>query len=267
MGLKEAAARTDFSLREVFARMHTALIIPFSNIIEFFGIGDGDLPRGKSGAAGFMGKVIAANLATSTIQSLGLTLEAVAAEAMFILGKFWYYKFLINPTNFKMAHAKLQSIQETSDLTVINTYRNTAPTISFSGVSGCILPRNLMTLADTTTKLPTETITRYPKLSTAYLKFRQLEKFYNETNSDIVIMYDMDLYVGKFVSFNYSQDANNPWVINYDMQIKVYPEMILHTTSIYDYKPFFAAMLDRYGKSFSGDFEGKSKRGSGLLNA
>ena len=68
----------------------------------------------------------------------------------------------------------------------------------------------------------------------------------------------MDLYVGKMVSFDYSQDANNPWVINYNMSFKIYPQMMLHTLSAYDYSSFFEAMVERYGKTFATDFEGKS---------
>jgi len=60
------------------------------------------------------------------------------------------------------------------------------------------------------------------------------------------------------VRFNYNQDANNPWVINYDMQLKIYPQMMLHSLSVYDYSTFFTAMVDRYGKTFATDFEGKS---------
>ena len=249
----------DFSGREVWSKMHTVLVIPFSNIIKLFG--GTDIPRSPIGDAAFIGKLIASNLVVSTVQSVGLALEAVVAEAMFLMGKFWYYKFLINPQGVTTSHAKLQSVEETSDMTVINTYRNQAPSLAFKGVSGCILPRDIMALAgDAATALPTETLARYPKMSTAWLKFRQLEKFYNEINSDIVVMYDMDIYIGKFVNFSFSQSADNPWLINYDMNIKVYPDMTLHTTSLYDYAPFFQAMLTRYGTSFAEDFEGKARR-------
>jgi hypothetical protein len=57
-------------------------------------------------------------------------------------------------------------------------------------------------------------------------------------------------------------DASSPWVINYDMAFKLYPGMSLHTLNIYDYKPFFSAMYERYGRTFADDFEGKSKKTS-----
>lgn len=265
MGLKEALNnRSDNPLlRDMWAKMHTVLIVPFSYMVQpaasFFGKpGSSVLPNNPSGDAAFIGKIMAANLATSTASAVSITVEAAVAEALFVSGKLWYYKFLLNPNNVKIGHQKLQTIEETSDLTIINTYRNQASTLSFTGISGCTLPRDFMLLTGQDTALPIETMARYPKLSAAWIKFRQLEKFYTDINSDIIIVYDMDLYIGKFVNLNYSQDANNPWVINYDMTIKAYPEMVLHTFSVYDYAPFFSAILDRYGKSFSTDFEGVS---------
>lgn len=249
--------KVDFSGREVWGRMHTMLVMPLQYVLQFFGLSTG-IPQGFWGDAAFIGKILAANAASSASQSVSVGLEALIAEALFVTGKFWYYKFLINPQQFRMSNQKLQNIDESSDLTIINTYRNTAPVINLSGISGCTLPRDFMRVMETETALPTETLSRYPKLSAAWIKFRQLEKFYNEINSDIVVMYDMDLYVGKFVSFNYNLSADNPWVINYDMQLRVYPGMVLHTTAVYDYAPFFDTMRQRYGNQFSEDFEGKS---------
>jgi len=240
-------------LRAVFAGMHTMLIMPFSKIL-----GRQKLPTDGYGAAAFLTKALMANTVISTAQALSVSIEALVSEALFVFGKFLYYKFLLNPQNVTITHSKLQNVSEASDITIINTYRNTAATMSIRGISGSLLPRDFMSVTGAATKLPTETLARYPKLSAAWFKFRQLEKFYNEVNSDIVIMYDMDLYIGKFVSFNYSQEANNPWVINYDMQFKIYPAMILHSLSIYDYSTFFTAMVERYGKTFATDFEGKS---------
>ena len=255
MGVFDANSQYDPEqiVRAVFANMHTLLIMPFSTIL-----GRSKLPNSRLGATEFLAKAVMANFAISTAQGISVSIEALVSEVLFVLGKYLYYKFLLNPQNVTITHAKLQNISEASDITIINTYRNTAATMSIKGISGSLLPRDLMSVTGTDTKLPTETMARYPKLSAAWFKFRQLEKFYNEVNSDIVIMYDMDLFVGKFVSFNYSQDANNPWVINYDMQFKIYPEMMLHSLSIYDYSTFFTAMVDRYGKTFATDFEGKS---------
>ena len=243
----------DDVIRAAFSSMHTMLIMPFSQIL-----GRSKLPTNKLGSTEFLTKAVMANFAISAAQSISISIEALIAEVLFVAGKYLYYKFLLNPQNVTITHSKLQNVSEASDITIINTYRNTAATMSLKGISGSLLPRDLMSVLGVSTKLPTETMWRYPKLSAAWVKFRQLEKFYNEVNSDIVIMYDMDLYIGKFVSFNYNQDANNPWVINYDMQLKIYPQMMLHSLSVYDYSTFFTAMVDRYGKTFATDFEGKS---------
>jgi len=249
----------DDLLRSVFSNMHTMLVMPFSKIM-----GRSKLKQGTNGepdkfvATEFLTKAIMTNFATSVLQTLSVSIEAIVAELLFVFGKYQYYKFLLNPQNVTITHAKLQNISEASDLTIINTYRNTAATMDLKGISGCLLPRDFMKVLGTDTALPIETMTRYPKLSAAWFKFRQLEKFYNEVNSDVVIMYDMDLYVGKFVSFNYTHNADSPWVIDYNMQFKIYPMMMLHTLSAYDYKTFFNEMVNRYGKTFSTDFEGKS---------
>ena len=260
-GLNGSNQRSGFGVaRDIFANMHVATIVPFSTLIGAPG-DSGKLP-GTSGNAMFIAKVLAYNAIISTVQAAHPMLEALVAEGLFIAGKMWYYKFLLNPTNVTFTHNKLQSIEETSDITIINTYRNAATTLSFKGVSGCTMPRDFMALTNKDgldDSLPINTMRRYPKLSSAWLKFRQLEKFYNETNSDIIMMYDLDLYVGKFVNFSYSMDAQNPWIINYDMSFKLYPQLALHTTSAYDYSPFFNAMTERYGRSFAQDFEGKSK--------
>jgi len=257
---------------EAFARgllssMHVATIIPMSTIIAPI-VGKGSMDKAGIGSLPgssleFLAKVMAYNAAASIVQTLSGGIEALLAEMMFIMGKMWYYKFLINPTNFRMTLNKLQSVEDTSDLTIINTYRNAAPTMTFSGTSGCIMNRffieNMDPGQNSFPKTVQGSMVRYPKLSTAYLKFRQLEKFYNDTNSDVVIVYDMDMYVGKMSSFNYNMDANDPWQIKYDMTFRLYPGLNLHTFSIYDYTPFFNALQSRYGSTFATDFEGKSK--------
>jgi hypothetical protein len=247
----------------LLSSMHIATLIPMATMIAPYSDTQKQ-GKGELGSAfSFVTKAMLYNAAASTAQSISGYVEALLAEALFIMGKFWYYKFLINPQNFSLSHSKLQSVEETTDLTIINTYRNASPTMTFSGISGSTLNRAFIELMDPNQIMfPSDlrgAMVRYPKLSTAYLKFRQLEKFYNETNSDVVIVYDMDIYVGKMSSFNFNMDANNPWVINYTMVFKLYPNMSLHTFSAYDYTPFFDEMTRRYGSTIASDFEGKAK--------
>lgn len=262
------AGGTDY-LREAWAKMHNIIVMPLSFI---FNMGfSSEVPMGAAADAAFLLKVLGGNAAISAIQSInisgksvGIAIEALAAEILFLTGNFWYYKFLINPQNLTMTFQKLVNEEESSDMTIINTFRNKATTMAFSGVSGSTLPLTFMSAFNQETKLPSETEARYPKVSATWIKFRQLEKFYNEINGDVVVLYDMDLYVGKLISFNFSLDADNPWVINYDLQLRIYPGMILHTLSVYDYKPFFNAMQERYGRVFDEKFEGKSAYWSGF---
>jgi hypothetical protein len=258
--------------KEVFSQMHVCTIMPMSVLMDSFitQVSTGVRQPNDFGAKDiFLSKLMAYNTLTSGAKALEtfaksnqvyIPIEALVAEVMFITGHYWYYKFFINPHSFSLTHQKLQVEEETSDLTIISTYRNKAMNMSFRGVSGCILSRELLQMNPDS--LPSDwlgALLRYPKLSGAWLKFRQLERFWREINTDIAILYDMDLYIGKFTTFNYNQEANNPWVINYDMAFKIYPGLILHTMSMYDYGAFFDAFNQRYGLSYTKTFEGKSK--------
>ena len=171
-------------LRSIFASMHTMLLMPLSSVV-----GDKVSKSPLSlDAAKFFGKALAYNAVSSALQGVSAYLEALLAEVLFITGKYNYYKFLLNPQNITFTHAKLQTVSEASDITIINTYRNSATSLSISGVSGNLLPIDFMHIMKADTALPTETMARYPKLSSAYIKFRQLEKFYKEVNTDIVMM-------------------------------------------------------------------------------
>jgi hypothetical protein len=249
-------------IRAVFAKMHNCILIPLNILL------DSTIPETKLQAAAFLGETIGINALVAGVQTIRDALyvpaEALLAEILFTAGKFWYYKFLLNPTNVRFAHQKLQATEESSDITIVNTYRDQALNMSFTGVSGCTLPRGWMKALNvvapgTSTGLPiNEPLSRYQKFSAAWLKFRQLERFYREINGDLAILYDMDLYVGKFVNLNYSQDANNPWVINYDMQFIVYPGLQIHTMTPSDYSEFFDSLRERYGRTFVKNFEGKT---------
>ena len=206
--------------RSVSSNMHNMIVIPMSKVLTAQNLGGRFMQN-----ASFITEIIAQNYATSIIQSVSegigeatgvgtIPLEALVAEAMFLTGNYDWYKFMLNPETLRTSHTKLQNEEETSDLTIINTYRNKASTMAFTGISGCTIPRTVLQVSGSEFKLPTETFATYPKLSAAWIKFRQVERFYKEINEDIAILFDMDLHVGKFTNFNFTQDAKNPWVIN-----------------------------------------------------
>jgi hypothetical protein len=247
-------------IQAVFSEMHTATIIPMYVLMR------DSIPGTPLDSAKFLGKLGTASFAASVVKQMGnaiyIPLEALLAEVMFTAGKFWYYKFYINPSNLSVNHQKLISEEEVSDLTIINTYRNKAINLGFKGVSGCTLPRGWMTLLNSETVMPSDPnsyLVRYPKLSEAWMKFRQLERFFREINTDVCLLFDMDVFIGKFISFNYTQDANNPYIINYDLQMRVYPNLMLHLMTPSDYDVFFDTLYDRYGRTFVKTFEGKSR--------
>ena len=259
--------------KELFSNMHICTVMPMSVLMEPFikQVSTGIRQPNDFGAKDiFLSKLMLANAVSSAAKAIerGLAsnakfyipIEALLAEVMFVTGRYWYYKFYINPQTYTLAHQKLLAEEEVSDLTVISTYRNKAINLTFKGTSGCILSRELLQMNPDS--LPSDwlgALLRYPKLSGAWLKFRQLERFWQEINTDIAILFDMDLMIGKFVSFSYSQDANNPWIINYDMAFRIYPGLLLHTMSMYDYGAFFDAFNQRYGLSYTKTFEGKSR--------
>lgn len=256
--------------RDLWANMHNILLMPLNILVKEF------LPQSISNSGqtvAFLMGVQGMNLALSAAQTVKevtgkyVSVEALLSELLFITSKPSYYKFMINPSNVRFAHQKLQMEEETSDLTVINTYRNKAVPLSFTGVSGCTLPKWLLQMDAFKGSIPRESVwAHYPKLSAAWVKFRQLERFYLEHDTDVVILYDMDLYIGKFVNFNYSQDAQNPWVINYDIQFKIYPDLMIHLLSVSDYAAFWTALYDRYGRTFVGGFAGKSNTVEGVIS-
>lgn len=248
------------SSKRLLANMSNMVIVPVEQIFNSQTIQDGKANRvSVIGGMSFLNLLpsVAQSISTGVLGTNGL--EALMSEIIFISGESNYYKFLINPQNMRFDYQKLQSEEETSDITVINTYRNKAMPLSFSGVSGSLIPKTILKLKpDELGKLPIDSLLKNPRLSVAWMKFRQLEKFYESTNSDIAILFDMDLYVGKFVSFNYSMEAENPWQISYDISIKIYPDMVQHNIyKIWDNNKFFNAVDERYGRFMVDNFEGK----------
>ena len=244
--------------RKLLAQMHNTTIIPLSFIFNRGGFVT-DIADGSFNKMPFIALVGGVNALTSIFGVIpaGQRIEALISEVLFITGNMWYYKFLINPQNVSFGLQKLQVEEETSDIPILNTYRNKIMPMTFTGISGCTIPRDLLAQSKTDGLLVTDNMLKNPKLSAAWMKFRQLEKFYNEVNGDIAILFDMDLYIGKFVSFNYSQNAENPWQIDYTLSMKIYPDLILHTLNVYDYATFFDALYARYSRFLADDFEGK----------
>ena len=165
--LQELFNQQDAPGRQLLSKMHVVTIIPLQYVIAPFYDKTGFNLTTTKGKVGFLSTAVAANLITSTVQTVGIALEAAVAELMFIFSKFWYYKFLLNPQQKSYTFSKLQNVEETSDITVVNTYRNKADGLSFTGISGCTLPRDLMKLVGPIKPLGEDNMSRYPKLSAA----------------------------------------------------------------------------------------------------
>lgn len=240
--------------------MFNMVIVPVEQIFN-----SQTIQNGKANQVSVVTAMSFLNLFPSVVQSISTGalstngLEALMSEIIFISGGSNYYKFLINPQTLRMDYQKLQSEEETSDIAIINTYRNKPVGMSFSGTTGSLIPKTILKLKpDEMGKLPIDSLLKNPRLSVAWMKLKQLERFYEITNSDIAILFDLDLYIGKFTSFSYSRNAENPWQIDYDVSIKIYPDMIQNNIyKVWDNTRFFDAVDDRYGRFTVDNFEGK----------
>lgn len=57
------------------------------------------------------------------------------------------------------------------------------------------------------------------------------ETFWKSNNDDLLIVYEDNAYLGKFNSFEWNQDAMNPYQINYSFDFVVYPEFNYNTNT------------------------------------
>lgn len=84
-----------------------------------------------------------------------------------------------------------------------------------------------------------------PKLSTSYIKFLLFKEFWKWNPGDLLVIFEDDAYIGKFNTFNFRLDAENPYKIIYDFDLSVYPDFTYNMNTGYLND---SAMRDIYNK-------------------
>jgi len=158
-----------------------------------------------------------------------------------------YYRFRINPSNVTIRRSKMYSVVETKDGWDRMVWKkeqgsNAMIQISYKGSTGFMLAPSLKkwiggiggggkargTLGNASSiaegmKWMAKTVSADVKLSKAFYKFKQMEKFFLQNTNDLGLFYDFIVYKGWMTNFSYAQDANNPFQINYDFDFTAYP--------------------------------------------
>lgn len=89
-------------------------------------------------------------------------------------------------------------------------------TMQFSGTTGTIIP--IKALRDQGI--------RDTKFSLNWMRFQQLQQLVLQATNDMKMLYDGKLYEGPIMNFNFVEDANQPFFINYSFLFMAYPDRI-----------------------------------------
>jgi len=127
-----------------------------------------------------------------------------------------YYTFRINPSKLDKKFGKIRDNKLTGRGNVQQTHGNQLTTFSYSGTMGNMYPPF---------STPGIDLIRAPQLSVAWHALAMFERFFLEQDGDLLFVFEYDTFVGRLDSFSYSMDANNPWLINYQFQTSMYPNM------------------------------------------
>ena len=121
-----------------------------------------------------------------------------------------YYLFRLNPSKLDKSMSKVRTNTQTGAGLVMDTYENNGTVYSYSGTQGMMRPA-LSPL-------------RMPQLTPAWHYLQLFEEFFLKHKSDLIFVLDDEVSIGRFDSFSYGIDADNPWNINYRFQATMYPD-------------------------------------------
>lgn len=121
-----------------------------------------------------------------------------------------YYMFRLNPSKLDKSFAKVRTNVQTGAGLVMDTFANNGITYVYSGTQGMMRPAL--------------SVLRMPQLTPAWHYLQLFEEFFLKHKSDLIFVLDEEAAVGRFDSFSYGLDADNPWRINYRFQVTMYPD-------------------------------------------
>lgn len=129
------------------------------------------------------------------------------------------YRFFLNPTTLDYAMKKVvnpvltkkgwESLQWPSS-------PNEMITMAFAGTTGALIP--IKALRDQGVL--------DVKFSINWMRFQQFQQMYLEATNDLKMLYDGKLYEGYVADFQFQEDANKPFGINYRFVFMAYPDRI-----------------------------------------
>ncbi len=181
-----------------------------------------------------MGITVAARAATNLTESLfdllgvasddadksnleeELTAQAIQIEEL-VIAKFAisnystkYFMFRINPNKLDKSFPKIRDNKLTGAGLVQDTHGNNGITYTYAGTMGSMRPAF--------------SPLRAPQLTPAWYYLELFEKFFLTHDQDLIFLLNKEVIIGRFDSFSFGLDANNPWLINYRFQATMYPD-------------------------------------------
>jgi len=147
---------------------------------------------------------------TTELTRQGLELAEIAVEQLVAANYQKYYLFQINPRGLSKSFSKIRDNKLTGRGYTQDTHGNSLISYSYQG--------------RTASMRPPLGIMRMPQLTAAWHYLALFEKFFLTHDTDMIFVWDDEAIVGRFDSFSYDLDADNPWMINYRFQISCYPD-------------------------------------------
>lgn len=160
-----------------------------------------------------LGPAMQTNMAVELSQQALQVAETVVASLTISPALTRYFMFRLSPSRLDKTFPKIRDTRVTGAGVVMDTYGNNAVSYSYNGTMGSMRP------AFSPSDLPI----KMPQLTPAWYYLQLFERFFIQHNQDLLFVLDDEVVIGRFDSFSYSIDANNPWIINYKFQITVYP--------------------------------------------
>lgn len=129
------------------------------------------------------------------------------------------FRFFINPTVLNQGISKIVTpVLEAKGWETLQWPETPNQMISmqFQGTTGTIIPIKQMR----------DLGVRDTKYSLNWLRFQQFQQFILQVTNDVKMLYDGKLYEGPIMNLNFTEDANQPFGINYSFQFMAYPDRI-----------------------------------------
>jgi hypothetical protein len=151
-------------------------------------------------------------------QGASVVTDALTAAATALTSsRPYFFRFFINPSSLNFSIKKIaKSVLTKKGWEILHfpgTPNEMLP-MKFSGTTGSIVPPEALWnqgIRDT-------------RLSMNYQRFQQLQNLALSSENDLKLYYDGKLYEGAFSDFNFSEDAEKPFSIQYSFTFTAYPD-------------------------------------------